>query len=121
MTAQVLLNQARQSGLQIRSDAGQIKIAGPSELIQKWRPLLAPYKAELLALLAANDAGIPADLEALIQESARFWEWDTDDLRLIRETAARDQDGIRLALTTNPLRHLYGTGTVNDTKLGSKA
>ncbi|MBK6743613.1 MAG: hypothetical protein IPG66_11805 [Hydrogenophilales bacterium] len=121
MNVQALLHQAKQAGLQIRADAGQVKLAGPSELIQKWRPLLAPHKAELLALLAANDGtSIPVDLETLIQESARFWRWDDDDMRLIRETAARDSEGIRLALATNPLRSLYSRGTVNDTRLGSK-
>lgn len=64
---------------------------------------------------------IDEDLERLIQESARFWLWDAEDLRLIRETAAHDPDGIRLALITDPLRHFYGAGTEDDTPLGSKA
>lgn len=119
--AQLLLAQVRKDGLAIRADAGQVKLAGPSDLIHKWRPLLAPHKAEILDLLVANDAGIPADLEALINESARFWQWDNDDLSLIRETASRDPDSVRLTLTMNPLRPFYGRGTVNDTTLGSKA
>jgi len=105
---QYLLAQVRKDGLQIRADAGQVKLAGPPELIQKWRPILAPHKSELLALLSANDAGIPADLEALIWETARLWQWDEDDLGLIHATAARDPDGMRLALSSDPLRPFYG-------------
>lgn len=115
-----LLNQARKDGLHIRADAGQVRLRGPSEVIQKWRPLLAEHKAGLLKALAANETTIPADLEALIQESALFWEWGDDDLLLIRATAAKDPEGIRLTLKMNPLRPYYGTGTVADTPLGGE-
>lgn len=147
MNAQALIRQAQQDGLQIRADAGQVKLAGPSELIQKWRPILAPHKAELLGELAANDVagnrsnfapvassdkgkgvgqGRPvfdtsdaniADIDTLIQDAARFWEYTADDLAVIRDLSARDPEALRRALMADPLRRFYGT----DTELGSKA
>jgi hypothetical protein len=53
---------------------------------------------------------IDADLERLIQAAADFWQYDADDLRLIRATAAVDPDGLRLALSTDPLKPFYSLG-----------
>jgi hypothetical protein len=58
----------------------------------------------------AGDVGqqaIDEDLERLIQAAADFWHYDADDLRLIRATAAVDPDGLRLALSTDPLKPFY--------------
>lgn len=149
MTPKSILARAESLGLKLVLDGDQIRGRGPHEAVQEIAPLVKQAKPELLAFLKvagnghqaapsglsgcgpyrgsqsghseASSQPIPADLETLIQESARFWQWDEDDLRLISETASRDPDGIRLALSTDPLRHLYRTGTVNDTRLGSKA
>lgn len=51
-----------------------------------------------------------ADLERLIQAAADFWQYDADDLRLIRVTAAADPDGLRLTLSTDPLKPFYALG-----------
>lgn len=59
----------------------------------------------------AGDVGhqaIDEDLEGLIQAAADFWQYDADDLRLIRATAVVDPDGLRLALSTDPLKPFYG-------------
>jgi len=53
---------------------------------------------------------IDEDLECLIQAAADFWRYDADDLRLIRATAAVDPDGLRLALSSDPLKPFYGLG-----------
>lgn len=61
----------------------------------------------------AGDGGhqaIDEDLERLIQAAADFWQYDADDLNLIRATAAVDPDGLRLALSTDPLKPFYGLG-----------
>lgn len=61
----------------------------------------------------AGDGGhqaIDEDLERLIQAAADFWQYDADDLRLIRATAVVDPDGLRLALSTDPLKPFYGMG-----------
>lgn len=61
----------------------------------------------------AGDVGhqaIDEDLERLIQAAADFWQYDADDLNLIRATAAVDTDGLRLALSTDPLKPFYGLG-----------
>jgi len=50
------------------------------------------------------------DLEDLIQAAADFWNYDADDLRLIRASAAVDPDGIRRALSSDPLKPFYGMG-----------
>ena len=53
---------------------------------------------------------VEEDLKRLIQAAADFWQYDTDDLRLIRATAAVDPDGLRLALSSDPLKPFYGLG-----------
>lgn len=61
----------------------------------------------------AGDGGhqaIDEDLECLIQATADFWQYDADDLLLIRATAAVDPDGLRLALSSDPLKPFYGLG-----------
>lgn len=106
-----------------RGGCGEPVAAGLSDLpgVIRYHPqqgadcaVFVPHKAELLAAQAANDTDLATALENLIQESARFWEWDEDDLRLIHETVPRDPEGILLALTRNPLRPFYGDGTVNE-------
>ena len=42
--------------------------------------------------------------EHLIEESAAYWHYDADDLRLIRETAHRDPEGTRRSLLADPPR-----------------
>ena len=64
----------------------------------------------------AGDVGhqaIDEDLECLITAAADFWHYDADDLRLIRATAAVDPDGLRLALSSDPLKPFYGLGLDN--------
>ena len=58
-------------------------------------------------------------LEGLIQAAAEFWNYDADDLRLIRATAAVDPDGIRRALSSDPLKPFYGMGL--DSLLGGSS
>lgn len=54
------------------------------------------------------DRVLDDELECLIQAATNFWQYDADDLRLIRAAAATDPDGIRLALSTDPLKPFYG-------------
>lgn len=57
-----------------------------------------------------GNQAIDGDLECLIKAAADFWQYDADDLRLIRTTAAVDPDGLRLALSTDPLKPFYVLG-----------
>lgn len=52
-------------------------------------------------------SGIDEDMEHLIQAAVDFWQYDADDLRLIRATAAIDPDRLRLALSSDPLKPYY--------------
>jgi len=61
----------------------------------------------------ADHQAIDDDLECLIQVAADFWQYDADDLRLIRATATVDPDGLRLALSMDPLKPFYGLGLDN--------
>lgn len=97
-TATSLLEQSGLAGLVVTLYGDKLKLRGPAEAIQKWKPLLAPYKAELIATLVANDAPIPDDLEQLIRRVGTYWEYSPDDYDLIRATARRDPDGLRMAL-----------------------
>lgn len=46
-------------------------------------------------------ATIPPDLEALIQRTGTYYAYSADDWQLIRDTARRDPDGLRVALETD--------------------
>ncbi len=99
-----LLNQARKDGLHIRAEAGQVRLRGPSEVIQKWRPLLAEHKAALLEQLAANDVG---DLDEVIAAAAEYWQYDADDLAIIHDLARTDPEALRRSLLADPLRPFF--------------
>lgn len=137
MSIATLIQQAERDGVVILAEGGQVKLRGPAEVIQRWRPILAQHKAEIVATLnsAANEpeaspteiscmragvgvrkaataspgasARLDADLETLIQEAAVFWQYDEEDLRLVHELAERDPEGLRCALLSNPLRPFY--------------
>jgi len=47
-------------------------------------------------------ATIPPDLEDMIVRAGVYWEYSPEDYDLIRETARRDPDGLRLALRDDP-------------------
>ena len=68
------------------------------------------FSAENHRAVDDGHQAIDEDLECLIQAAADFWQYDADDLRLIRATAAVDPDGLRLALSTDPLKPFYSLG-----------
>lgn len=107
MTPQSIIARAESLGLKLIPDGDQIRVRGPHEAILEIAPLVKQAKPELLALLTENDTDIPADLDALIRDAAAYWQFNDDDLRLIRATATKDPDGMRLALSTDPVRQFY--------------
>lgn len=93
-----LLADARKDGISITVAAdNKVKLRGPASALQKWQPVLAQHKANILA----------ADLDRLIGQAAAYYGYDADDLRLIQITAASDPAGLRLALHMDPLRPYY--------------
>jgi hypothetical protein len=81
---------------------GRIKLNGPAHSLSKWKAALAPHKPAILE----------RDLDNLIREAAAFWQYDADDLRLIRQAARTDPAGLRLALRSDPLHPYYQTETI---------
>lgn len=64
-----------------------------------------------------GEVGHPAideDLKRLIQAAADYWHYNEDDLRLIHATAASDPDGLRLALSLDPLKPYYDLDSLPD-------
>lgn len=47
------------------------------------------------------------ELDALIEAAAEVWGYDGDDLRRINEVARADPDGMRLALSADPMVRLH--------------
>lgn len=78
---------------------GKVKLSGPTDAIGKWKSVLAQHKPAILE----------RDLDILIRQAAAFWQYDADDLHLIRQTARTDPAGLRLALRSDPLHPYYQT------------
>jgi len=98
-----LLADAKKDGIGIGITAdSKVKLRGPASALHKWQPILVQHKADILA----------ADLDRLIRQAATFYQYDTDDLRLIQITAASDPAGLRLALRSDPLRPYYQTAPI---------
>ena len=94
MTAYALIEEARADGLDLIANGDRLKMRGPADAVERWKPRLAASKLEIMDLLAP----IPDDLERLIQRAGAYWEYSPEDFVLIREAARRDPDGLRLAL-----------------------
>jgi len=48
-----LLAEAAADGVKLFADAGKLRVRGPAEAVERWRPKLVERKAELLAALSA--------------------------------------------------------------------
>lgn len=94
MSAHALLDQARADGLELQPNGDKLKLRGPADVVERWKPRIAANKPEILAALSP----IPDDLEHLIVRAGTRLEYSPDDYALIREVARRDPDGLRLAL-----------------------
>lgn len=103
MTPSAILSRAESLGLTITPDGENLRVRGPRDAIEEITPLVKANKQAIIAALAANDAPIPDYLERLIQRAGTYYEYTTDDWKLIRDTARRDPDGLRLAIETDPL------------------
>ena len=60
--ARDIIAQAAREGLAIRKGAapGMLKLRGPAEAVERWKPIIVHHKADILPLVeAANDAGRP--------------------------------------------------------------
>ena len=94
-TVSRLIDQARADGLELVPNGDRLKLRGPAEVIERWKPRLAEQKAGILAALTRP---IPDDLERLIQRAATHWEYSPEDIATIYQAARRDPEGLRLAL-----------------------
>ena len=60
--ARDIIAQAAREGLAIRKGGapGMLKLRGPAETVERWKPIIVHHKADILPLVeAANDAGRP--------------------------------------------------------------
>ena len=109
-----LIDQARADGLELTPNGDKLKLRGPAEVIERWKPRLAEQKAGILAALTQP---IPPDLAALIQRAASFYGYGPGDMTVIQQAAQRDPAGLRLALEADPL-HQFMTGRTLDGMMG---
>lgn len=100
-TVSRLIDQARADGLELVPNGDRLKLRGPAEVIERWKPRLAEHKAEVMAALTRP---IPDDLAALIETAAQFYQYSGDDMSSINDLARRDPEGLRAALLADPLR-----------------
>jgi hypothetical protein len=80
MTTQTLIEQARADGLELHPNGDKLKLRGTPEAIEKWRPLLAPHKGEILAALSSK---LSADFRLV----STWWAWSLDDIEHFRAWA----------------------------------
>lgn len=102
-TVAKLIDMARADGLELFSNGDGVKLRGEPETVARWKPILAPHKADILTALSANDSPIPADLALLIQRAATFYGYSPEDLAEVEDLARRAPDGLRMALRADPL------------------
>lgn len=102
-TVAKLIDLARADGLELSPNGDGVKLRGQAETVSRWKPILAPHKADILAILAANDAPIPADLALLIRRAATYYGYSPEDLAEVEELARREPEGLRMALRADPL------------------
>lgn len=53
MTAHALIEQVRSDGLELRADGGKLKLSGPEEAVERWKPRIVASKPEIMAALSA--------------------------------------------------------------------
>jgi len=53
MTAHALIEEARADGLELRSNGDKLKLLGPAEVVERWKPRIVASKPEILAVLSA--------------------------------------------------------------------
>lgn len=97
MTAHALIEEARADGLELRSNGDKLKLLGPAEVVERWKPRIVASKSEIMQALSPLDI----ELERLIQRAGAFWEYSPDDFVLIYDLARTDPNGLRLALETD--------------------
>ncbi len=56
MIAHALIEEARTDGLELRSNGEKLKLLGPVEVVERWKPRIAASKPEILAVLSAPRA-----------------------------------------------------------------
>lgn len=51
MTAHAMIEEARADGLELRSNGGKLKLLGPAQVVERWKPRIVASKSEILAAL----------------------------------------------------------------------
>lgn len=54
MNVTELLQECRADGVEVTHQTGQVFVSGSADRLTKWRPVLATYKAEILAVIAGG-------------------------------------------------------------------
>jgi hypothetical protein len=98
VSAAALLDQTRRDGLELIAHDGRLKVRGPASAVQKWAPILAANKPDILATLTAP---ISNDLEHLLRRAGTYWEYSPEDYEIVRDLARRDPEGLRRALESD--------------------
>jgi hypothetical protein len=52
MTAHALIEEARADGLELRSNGDKLKLSGPAEVVERWKPRIVANKPEIMAVLS---------------------------------------------------------------------
>lgn len=98
MNALQLIQEARQDGLAIRVENGQVKLRGPAQAIEKWKPALVEQKREIIEALSTQPTatGIDPEAERLARQNAAAWGWDDEDLNLLFDVLRRQPPEIQI-------------------------
>lgn len=62
MTVTALLSQATAEGVRLRVEGEALKVRGTATAVARWRPILAPHKATILATLHADVDRVLAEI-----------------------------------------------------------
>jgi hypothetical protein len=64
MKARALIDQARADGLELRSNGDKLKLLGPEDVVERWKPRIIASKAAILAAL--SEIGLSAPISDFV-------------------------------------------------------
>jgi hypothetical protein len=63
MTAATLIEQARADGLELLTNGDRLKVRGPADVVERWKPRIVASKSEIMATLSAPDTELSTETE----------------------------------------------------------